>query len=135
MQQWAQQKTKKEGGFPYPYDLQRILEMSSSSPMLKRFMDSLPQNSTLVKALALMRKCKIDYRFFVEKTLRPGDSKPKDKLGYLRHMVRNSPKSRKLLQILRKHVVESKDSRVLIFCNQPVTAVFLLWVNHSDGKT
>jgi hypothetical protein len=102
--------------------------------MLKRFMDSLPQNSTLVKALALMRKYKIDYRFFVEKTLRPGDSKPKDKLGYLRHMVRNSPKSRKLLQILRKHVIESKDSRVLIFCNQPVTAVFLLWVNHSDSK-
>jgi hypothetical protein len=64
--------------------------------MLKRFMDSLPQNSTLVKALALMRKCKTDYRFFVERTLRPGDSKPKDKLGYLRHMVRNVARSKQV---------------------------------------
>ena len=135
MQKWAQQKSKKTESFPYPYDLQRILEMSSSSPMLKMFMDSLPPNSTLIKGLALMRKYKVDYRFFVEKTLRPGDPKPKDKLDYLRHMVRNSPKSRKLLQILRKHVVEDKDGRVLIFCNQPGTAIFLLWVSHSEGKT
>ena len=81
MQQWAQQKNKKEEGFPYPYDLQRILELSSSSPMLKRFMDSLPQNSTLVRALALMRKYKIDYRFFVDKTLRPGGHGKRDTLA------------------------------------------------------
>jgi hypothetical protein len=24
---------------------------------------------------------------------------------------------------------------VLIFCNQPGTAMFLLWVSHSEGKT
>lgn len=74
---WAESRKSKseKGHFPFPFHLQRILETSSSSTMMKRFMDNLPANSTLVPGLQLMQN--LDYRFFVDMILRDTESKPK----------------------------------------------------------
>lgn len=99
--QWAaSRKVKDPDAMPFPFDLQRVLELTSSSVMLGRFMNTLPKNATLVTGLQVMRDTGMDYRFFVRNTLLPSQPLPDTKGEALRHMVFGSPKARVMLKLV-----------------------------------
>ena len=122
---------KNKGGkkdYPFPVDLQNILETASTSTRVKRFIDDLPKHSTTVAGLAMMRKFKVDYRFFVERTLRRPESKPRTKSEWLKLLVQGSPKARYLLHLLERHLIDRQESKILVFTSCPLSAQFLTWV-------
>ncbi|KAK7893822.1 hypothetical protein LTR67_006523 [Exophiala xenobiotica] len=120
-------KSSETISYPFPFDLQRILQLSSTSPLLKRFMDNLPSDSTLVPGLGLMRKHGIDHRFLVERAY-SAESLPKDRLETLKAMLYGCPKGRYLLKLLRHHIIVCNEKKVLIFVDVPVSGQYVEWM-------
>lgn len=113
----------------FPFDLQRLLEISSSSTRMMRFIRSLPPHSTLLAGLDRMQKAGVDHRFFVDQTLSADEERPTSRKEWLRLALQGSPKGRVLLRKLALHIIDKREKKVLIFVNNPMTGQWLKWVS------